>query len=88
MKPYHSDNIFKINETGLFFKCMPNKTYTIKNRNCHGGKLSKARITLLVGANMSGTEKLEILVIGNSANPRCFKNIHSLPVKYRSNKKS
>lgn len=42
---------------------------------------------MLVGANMSGTEKLPLLVIGKSANPRCFKN-KKLPVAYMSNKKS
>jgi DDE superfamily endonuclease len=66
------------------------KTYTYTNEQCHGGKYSKERITVLVGANMTGTEKLELLVIGKSVNPRAFKNVkrHSLPVTYEANKKA
>ena len=37
---------------------------------------------------MDGTEKLEPLVIGKSANPKCFKSVRSLPVEYRSNAKA
>lgn len=75
-------NIFNVDETGLFFKCTPDKTLAFKNEKCHGGKLSKERVTLLVGANMDGTEKLPLLMIGKSANPRCFKNVKSKPVEY------
>lgn len=42
----------------------------------------------MVAANMSGTEKLPLLVIGKFENPRCFKGIKSLPVIYRANKKA
>lgn len=75
-------DIFNVDETGLFFKCTPDKTLAFKDEKCHGGKLSKERLTLLVGANMDGTEKLPLLMIGKSANPRCFKNVKSKPVEY------
>lgn len=51
-----------------------------------GGKLSKERITAFVTANMSGTEKRKIMVIGKSKNPWCFKNIKRLPVTYKASK--
>lgn len=35
-------------ETGLFFKCLPDKTLTFKNEKCHGGKHSKERLTILL----------------------------------------
>jgi hypothetical protein len=56
---------------------------------CIGGKKSKERITVLVGSNASGTEKLPLMVIGKSKNPRCFKNA-ILPdeIKYEANKKA
>ena len=54
---------------------------------CIGGKKSKERMTVLVCANMSGTEKLPLLVIGKSAKPRCFKN-YKVPVDYEANKKA
>lgn len=81
-------NIFNVDETGLFFKCTPDKTLAFKDEKCHGGKLSKERITLLVGANMDGSQKLPLLMIGKSANPRCFKNVKSKPVEYVSSSKA
>ncbi|XP_046400914.1 tigger transposable element-derived protein 4-like [Ischnura elegans] len=60
----------------------------LDDEKCHGGKLSKERITLLVGAYMDGSEKLPLLMIGKSANPRCFKNVKSKPVEYVSSSKA
>jgi DDE superfamily endonuclease/Tc5 transposase DNA-binding domain len=86
LKNYSADNIFNADETGFFYRCLPNETYGFKNEQCHGGKKSKERLTVMVCANMSGTEKCELLVIGKSRSPRCFKNVRSLPVQYEANK--
>ncbi|CAG5040936.1 unnamed protein product [Parnassius apollo] len=90
LRNYSADDIFNADEAGLFYKCLPNKTFTLKGESCHGGKLSKERITILLGANMSGTEKLPILLIGKSKSPRCFKGVtnKTLPVNYQNNKKA
>ncbi|KAJ8873881.1 hypothetical protein PR048_024717 [Dryococelus australis] len=81
-------NIFIVDETGLFFRCTPEKTMTFKGENCSGGKLSKDGITtLLVGANMDGSETLALLITGKSANPRGVKNVKSKPVEYEVNRK-
>ncbi|XP_039747898.1 tigger transposable element-derived protein 4 [Pararge aegeria] len=82
---YSPEDIFNADETGLFFKLTPDKTLKFKGEKCVGGKLSKERITVLMAANMSGTEKRKLLVIGKSKNPRCFKNIKQLPVTYKAN---
>lgn len=50
-------------------------------------KSSKERITVMLGSNTTGSEKLKLLVIGKSKNPRCFKGIKSLDVVYENNKK-
>lgn len=42
----------------------------------------------MVAANMTGKEKIKLLVIGKSAKPRCFSNVKSLPVMYEHNKRS
>ena len=86
---YAADDIYNVDETGLFYKLLPDRTYTLKGEDCHGGKNSKVRITLLLGANMTGTDKLKPLVIGKSMRPRCYTAIRmdSLPVTYRANKK-
>jgi len=49
---------------------LPDKTFTIKGMDCHGGKHGKERVTLRLGANASGTEKLPVLLIGKSKHPR------------------
>ncbi|GFX84664.1 uncharacterized protein TNCV_724711 [Trichonephila clavipes] len=43
IKEYEKSNSFNTDETGLFFKCLPEKTFTFKKEKCHGGKHSKER---------------------------------------------
>lgn len=85
---YLDEEIFNIDETALFYKMLPDRTLKFKREKCVGGKLSKERITVLVGANFTGTKKSKLLIIGKSKNPRCFKNIKKLPVLYENNSKS
>ncbi|ELT97966.1 hypothetical protein CAPTEDRAFT_146732, partial [Capitella teleta] len=79
------ENIFSADETGLFFQALPSKSLVLKGDSCSGGKESKNHLTVLVCANMTGTSKLPLLVIGNSAKPRCFKHVKSLPCEYKAN---
>lgn len=85
---YEPHNIFNADETGLFYKCLPDKTFTFQKESFHGGKFSKQPLSVMCAANMDGSEKLPLLVIGKSKNPRCFKNVKSLPVLYESNTKA
>ncbi|XP_066258255.1 tigger transposable element-derived protein 4-like [Euwallacea similis] len=85
---FKDEDIFNGDETGLFFKLTPDRTLKFKGQTCEGGKLSKERITIFVVANLTGSEKRKLLVIGKSKNPRCFKNIVQLPVTYKSNKRA
>uniref|UniRef100_A0A0N5B903 DDE-1 domain-containing protein n=1 Tax=Strongyloides papillosus TaxID=174720 RepID=A0A0N5B903_STREA len=71
-KEYSLKDIFNIDETGLFC-VLPNKTFTFKGENCHGGKNSKLRLTVM---------------LGKSKKPRCFQNVKTLPPKYEANKKA
>lgn len=88
LEKYSAEDIFNADETALFFKMLPHKTLALKGEPCHGGKQSKLRITALLCANMTGSEKLPIFVIGKSASPRCFKGKRQLPVKYVANRKA
>ena len=56
-------------------------------RRSKAAKKALDRITLLVCCNMDGSDKLKLLVVGKSKQPRCFKgvNIQKLPVTYTSN---
>ncbi len=41
LEEYEPKDIFNADETGLFFKLLPDRTYTFKGDTCHGGKKSK-----------------------------------------------
>ncbi|XP_039188189.1 tigger transposable element-derived protein 1-like [Crotalus tigris] len=86
---YSPQQIFNVDETGLYWKQMPGRTYIHKEgKTTPGSKASEDRITLLLGGNVSGF-KLKPLLIHRSENPHVFKNISkdALPVHYRVNKK-
>lgn len=87
IKDFSPDDVFNVDETGLFWQLLPNRTIAFKGERCTSGKKSKERITVLVGANMSGSEKLPLLVVGKSARPRYFKNA-KIPLEYTANKKA
>lgn len=85
---YEPKDIFNADETGLFYQCLPNKSLVEKGETCAGGKLSKNRLSVLITANMDGSEKLPLLVIGKFERPRCFKNVKTLPTTYKANRKA
>ena len=85
---YDESDIYNADETGFFYQMQPNKTLHFRGERCTGGKQSKERLSVLVGAHMAGTEKLKILVIGKAEKPRCFKNVKTLPVDYRNNRRA
>lgn len=88
LEGYDPNNIYNADETALFFKCLPDKTFTFKGEQYHGGKQSKERFTILQCANMTGTDKLPPLVIDKSKGPRCFKGVKNLPLDYVRNSKA
>jgi len=86
MAKYSPKDIFNADECGLFYNMLPDKTYTFKGASRRGIKVNKERITILVCANLDGTEKLPLLIVGKSKQPQCFKNTKFLPCTYRHNK--
>lgn len=82
------DRIYNIDETGLFYRMPPNQTLSTKP--ILGQKKDKTRITILLGVNATGTDKLMPWVIGNAKRPRPLSrvNLERLPVRYRSNPKA
>ena len=85
---YPKEDVLNMDETGLFYRLMTDKTLSFEIKKCSGGKLSKERLTVALCANMSGTEKMEPIVIGKYGKPRCFKNVTNLPGVYKFNKKA
>ena len=87
LSKYDLTDIFNADEFGLFYQCLPNKTYHFKGQKCSEGKNSKVRLTGMAAGNEVG-ENLPMFVIGKSKTPCCFKHIKNLPCKYKSQKKS
>ena len=48
---YEPKDIYNADKSGLFYECLPNKTYQFMSEKCSGGKLSKIHITGLAVAN-------------------------------------
>ncbi|XP_004708821.1 tigger transposable element-derived protein 4 [Echinops telfairi] len=86
LSDYRPKNVFNIKETGLLYRMLPTNTFAFKGETCSVGKLCKDRVTLVVGANVDGSEKLPLLIIGKRRNPQCFTGIKSLPVHYEANR--
>lgn len=68
---YKVENIFNMDETGLFYRAIPNHTYLMSSENDkqqagHGLKAMKAkdRITIILYTNSTGTCKVPPTVIG------------------------
>jgi hypothetical protein len=86
---FRPDDVFNLDETGLFYRCLPDKSLVLKGETCKGGKKSKERLTVMFCCSFTG-EKLKPLVIGKAAKPRCFKGVDQtmLPVSWKSNRKA
>ncbi|XP_014260374.1 tigger transposable element-derived protein 6 [Cimex lectularius] len=86
---YAPKDVFNADETGLFYRALPDKTLCFKGENCAGGKVAKERLTVLLCASMTG-EKIKPLVIGKAAKPRCFKgvNMETVGVSWKFNSKA
>jgi len=74
-------DIYNVDETGLVYNALPAVTLSTAG-DAHGGKTQKERVTLLVGANLTGYDKLKLVFVGKAKNPRCLKHVDrdSLPV--------
>ncbi|XP_045139357.1 tigger transposable element-derived protein 1-like isoform X2 [Portunus trituberculatus] len=85
--------VFNCNETGLFWKRMPKRTYiTTEEKSLPGHKPMKDRLTLLLCANASGDNKMKPLLVYHSENPQVFKRFKvqrkQLSVMWRANSKA
>lgn len=85
---YKPSDVYNADESGLFYNLLPDRTLAVRNDPCKGGKRSKERLTVLLCANMDGSDKLKPYVIGKSKNPRAFKGARAIPCFYEANKKA
>ncbi|KAL2650406.1 hypothetical protein R1flu_018534 [Riccia fluitans] len=86
---YEAQDIFSMDETGLFYKLLPNRT--LADQQISGARKHKDRITVVLTANMDGSIKLPPLVINYCLRPRAFtrrniKNPDNLGITWHANK--
>ena len=88
LQGYAKRDIWNLDETGVFWKALPERGFVQKGRSCKGGKKSKQRFTIAFIANADGGKEKPV-VIWKYENPRCFKNLNKslLPVSYFSQSK-
>ena len=79
------EDVYNLDESGLFFRLLPTKFYSFANESRFGGKQLKNRVTLVFISNASGTDK-QVIFIGRSASPHAFRGLNSLPLDYYNQK--
>ncbi|KAG7156225.1 Tigger transposable element-derived protein 1-like 45 [Homarus americanus] len=73
---YSDDQVFNMDESGLFWKKLPSKSFVVKNASkIRGRKMQKERITVLFNTNASGTSKLKLSVIHTARKPHAYKTM-------------
>jgi len=89
LEQYSPKDLFNADETGLFYRGLPNRTFVAKGEKPSGTKVAKERLTVLVCTNQDGSEKKKLLIIGKAARPRGFpRDPSTLPVQWESSKKA
>ena len=68
-------DIWNMDETGCFFKALPEKGLAEKKSQARGGKKSKTRLTIAFFVSASREKVIEPIVIWISGKLRCFKNL-------------
>ncbi|XP_048385233.2 LOW QUALITY PROTEIN: jerky protein homolog [Stegostoma tigrinum] len=81
------EQIYNVDETDVFWRCLPrHRLAGAEEMMVHDYKESAERITVLACANVAGTHKCKLLVVGKCPKPRVFKGMKIMPVLYEANK--
>ena len=78
---YSPNEIYNGDETALFYKSLPHRTYCFDGDKSAGSAKRKDRLTLLIITNMDGSDHRKLSVIGKSKTPRCLQKKYKMQVK-------
>ncbi len=83
---YSPQDVFTFDESALFYRLLPNKTLATLTRG--GAKAGKERMTTAFCCNLTGSEKMQPVIIGKAALPLSFRKVQidSVPFHYFHNK--
>ncbi|XP_040175348.1 tigger transposable element-derived protein 6-like [Anopheles arabiensis] len=70
-----SSDIYSLVETGLFYSCLPEQIDHYQGKDCRHGEHGKDRVTVLLCGNVTGTDKLPILAIGQTSRATIAKDL-------------
>ena len=88
LNEYSPKDVYNCDEAGVQYGVTAKKTLAFKGEACHGRKQPKQRVTVLFCANMDGSDKKQVFVIGKSFNPRCMPKHIRRPCPYKANTKA
>ena len=76
---YELADIWNMDETGYFFKALPEKALAKNKSHARRGKKSKARLTIAFFVNTAGEKAIEPLVVWRSENRVALKTLRVYP---------
>lgn len=75
------EDVWNMDETGIFWRGLPDASLNKKGLQCTGGKQANQRNTWAFFVNAAG-EKEDPIVIGKYAKPHCFNNLKDIKRPY------
>ena len=85
---YKEEDIYNMDETGLFWRQAPSNGLTTEARP--GVKKDKSRISIVCCVNFTGTQRLPLWLVGKAKQPRPLKNVNlkAMGCEWRANTKA
>ena len=80
LKGYSPSNIYNGDETALFYKSLPHRTYCHVDDKPAGSTKCKDRLTLLIITDMDGSDHRKLSVTGKAKNPCCLQKKYKMTV--------
>ena len=77
---YKPCDIYNGDETALFYKCLPHRTYCFTTDKPAGSTKRKDRFTLMIITNMDGSDHRKLAVIGKAKKPQCLARKYKMTV--------